>query len=343
MAKSPRPAAEWDGLERSLRKKSFSPVYLIYGEEDLLIDEAVALLIREAIDDGARSFNLDILSGQDVDPRHLIALASSYPMMSDRRVVVLKDFDKLGGKDLLLPYLQQPMASTVLVLVTERIDLRQKIYKILQDNAKVVVFRQLYDNEIPDWISGRVRSLGKEISPEACQLLNTYLGRSLREIQQEIDKLFLYVGSKQIIDVDDVTAIVGVSRSHNIFELQRAIGRKDLSASLSIMEAMLDSGENALGMIVMLTKYFQKLWMIQGTTSTGQSDFQLSSAIGVSPSYVAEYRSAARHWTGDEIEQCFSALVNADLQLKTSQGEMRVILTTALFRMLNRESGRQPD
>jgi DNA polymerase III subunit delta len=318
--------------ERSIRKKSFSPVYLFYGEEDFLIDETVALILEHAIDESARSFNLDLCSGSDCDARQLAAMASAYPMMSDRRVIVLRDLDRLGAKENLVPYLLQPMASTVLVLITLKPDLRQKLYKTLQEHAVVVEFRQMYDNEIPDWIRRRIQSQGKTVTPEACQLLNSYLGRSLREIQQEIDKLFLYVGAKPGIDVEDVTAVVGVSRTHTIFELQRAIGRREIRPALSILENMLDSGENALGVLVMLTKYFQKLWAVQEILGSRISDFQLASAIGISPAFAGEYRSAAQQWTGEQIEGCFSVLTEADTLLKTGGPDARLVLTTMIYR-----------
>jgi DNA polymerase III subunit delta len=337
MSKAGTSDAARAGLEQALKRGEFSPLYLFHGDEDLLIDETIGTIISRALDESARSFNLDILGGPETDARTVLALVSAYPMMSERRVVVIRDCEKLPGRDQMVPYFEQPLASTILVLVTRKPDNRQKYFKALQPSAVVVEFRQLYENEIPGWIGKRITAQGKTASQEVCQLLGTYLGRSLREIQQEIDKLFLFVGERQTITVDDVTAVVGNSRNANIFELQRAIGTGDLGRSLSVVSQMIASGESAVGMIVMLSRYIQKLWLLQEHMKSISNEFQLASALGVSPAFIREYIGAARRYSSAHLESCFSALVEADSALKSGGPDPALIMTILIYRCCSPE------
>src|ERR1051326_930775 len=227
----------FEQLASTLRQKQFAPLYLFYGEEDFLIEQAVNLLIGEAVEESTRSFNLDVVYGGETDARRIVSLASAFPMMADRRVVVVRDFEKTSNRDSLEPYVDRPSPSTSLALVGSKPDMRLKLYKSIREHGVVIEMKQLYDNEIPGWIKRRVAELGKDISLEACQLMQLYVGRSLREIQNEIDKLFVYVGDQKKVGVEHVNKVVGVTRQYSVFELQKAIGQQNMARSQEILES----------------------------------------------------------------------------------------------------------
>lgn len=330
----------YERLATSLRKGDVSPLYLFYGEEDLLIEEAVESVIAASIDEATKSFNLDIVYGSDAEGKQISSLASTFPMMAERRVVVVREFDKLSDKDSLLPYLDHPSASTSLVLVTTKPDFRQKLYKEIREKGVAVEFKPLHESDIPAWINKKVERPGKHISIEACQLMQSYLGRSLREIQNEIDKLLVYVGDRSTIEVNDINALVGKSRLFNVYELQNALGTRNISRSLEILEHMLDAGEQPIGIIVMLTRYIQKLWVIQDCINRKMSDQAMASILNISPKatyFLIGDKRAAGRFTSTEIEGCFGLLREADERLKTSNGDVKLVMTLLLYHMLKGE------
>ena len=330
MASSRSEGSTYEDFIRLVRQKTFVTLYVFHGDEELLIEESVDLLVDAALDVGAKDFNLDILYGSETDARSIHALASAFPLMSDRRVVIVREFEKLSNKDLLLPYIGNPSPSTVLVLVAARPDFRTKFYKTLEEAAMVVECRQLWENDIPIWIGSRVEKLGKAITPDACRLIQAYVGRSLREIQNEIDKLFIYVGDKKTIDAQDVNAVVGLTKQYNIFELQNAIGAKDASRAMEVVERMLEMGEKPLGMIIMLTRFYQKLWSIQEYVTQRMKPQEIATALKLSSKQAyridADIR-IARALTGSGIERAFEALTEADERLKSSNGDERLVMT----------------
>ncbi|MBI1805121.1 MAG: DNA polymerase III subunit delta [Ignavibacteriae bacterium] len=337
MVKAKSKGATFEDFESLFRTKNFGPLYLFFGEENLLIDETVELLVEHALDETTRSFNLNIVYGGEVTGADIVAMASSFPMTGERRVVVVREFDKVLNKDILLSYLEHPSLSTSLVLVSVKPDFRNKVFKILKDDATVGEFRQLYESEVPEWVSKRAQRMGKKITPDAAQLVHAYVGRSLREIHNEIEKLCIYVGQKPIIDAGDVSSVVGLSRQFNIFELQKAVGQQQLPRAVEILENMLRSGESPIGIVVMMARYFQKLWLVQELLSQKQSEYQLSAAVGVSPVFIKEYMSAARRYSSLQLRQCFIRLTEADEALKSSVMDQRTIMTLLLYGLIRTE------
>ncbi len=321
-------------LERSFKSGAFRPLYLFYGEEDFLIDQVVDSLVDAALDESARGFNLDIVDGAVSDGNDVLALASSYPMMGERRLVIVRNFDRLADRDRILPLLERPVPTTILVLIAPKADFRLKVFKLLDEHAALAEFRRLYDEELPAWISERISGGGKAATPEACQLIQAYVGRSLREVQNEIDKLFIYVGEKKTIDADDVNAIVGMSRQFNIFELQKTIGARQLGPSVEILIRMLEAGESPLGMIVMLTRYFKTLWRLQDSRARPGQGW---GSRDISPARFREYEEASRRYTASEVEGCFRALLEADESLKLS-GTPKVVMIVLLNRLIRQQA-----
>jgi len=337
MGKTKAQGPSIDSVEESFRKKQFSPLYLFYGDEDFLIDQSIDLLIKAGVDESTRNFNLDVVYGSSIDAKSVVSLISQFPMMTERRIVIVREFDRILNKELLMSIVENPVLSTVAVFVSAKPDFRQKMFKAFQQYAIVVECKQLYESNIPTWIITRVKMLGKTITAEAAQLIQAHVGRSLREIQNEIDKLFIYVGDKRTIDVADVNASVGMSKQYNIFELQKKIGQKSLSDALEITERMLDAGESAVGMIVMLTRYFQKVWLLQELQSQIANEYQLASAIGVSAFFLNDYRAAARNFDPNAMENIFHVLLETDRELKLS-GSPKLLLTVMMHAIIKQVS-----
>jgi DNA polymerase-3 subunit delta len=331
MAKPRSQSLSFDALEASFRKKAFAPLYLFHGEEEFLVEQAVQLLIDQAVDEQERSFNLDVVYGSSIDGKDVVSLVSQFPMMGERRVVIVKEVDRIVNKEVLLPLVEHPIPTTVCAFVSSKPDFRLKFFKSFGQQGTVVEFKRLYENEIPPWIIAQVRKLGKAIDADAAQLMLAYVGRSLREVRNEIDKLFTYVGAKGTIDTNDVNSVVGMSKQFNVFELQKAVGQKRLGSALEIATRMLEAGESALGMVVMLTRYFQKLWLLKELS--GKEGAELASLLGVSPFFLRDYLEAARNFSDREIEACFGSLLETDERLKLSADPI-LMMTLLLHRII---------
>jgi len=324
----------YNDLKRALAGKQFSPVYLFHGEEEFLVDEAAQSVINAALTLDERGFNLDILYGNEADAREIASHASSFPMMAERRVVLVREVDKLSNKELLAQYMENASPTTSLILLSSKPDFRRKPYLTAKKHGVVVEFKPLRENELPGWIGGRVQKQGKEILPEASKMLAAYVGSSLREVQNEIDKLYVFIGEKKTVAADDIRMVVGVSKEYNIFELQNAVGAKNLKRSVEIIERMLAAGESAVWMIVMLTRYFTVLWKLFDLRRRHVPAQEQATSVGVHPYFLKEYTQALDLYSSPEVETAFEIIATADEQLKSTGMDEKVVMQTMLIRLM---------
>src|SRR5437867_2610865 len=183
-------ALTFDALLRSLKQGAPDPVYYLHGEEDVLKDEAVRVLLERAVDPAARDFNVDQRTAADLDPEAFNALVNTPPILAATRAVVLRGMEQLRKtakvRQELLHYLDSPNPSTVLVLVhgtPEPPDAE------LLRRATAVEVAALPPERIVRWMTHRAKQLGFTLAPEAEELLLASVGNDLSGLARELEKL----------------------------------------------------------------------------------------------------------------------------------------------------------
>lgn len=323
-------------IDEHLTKNNFFPVYYFFGEDDFLMDEFINTIIQKNIEPSVKSFNLDIVDANSIDSKKLIALVTSYPMNSDKRIVVVKQFNKLLSSEqsiiLLRRYIENPLGTTIMILIGDKLDMRTSFAKsLLKSNVYIVEFKALYDNQVVDWIKKRVKVFNKKITDSAANLIAEYVGNSMRDIHNELEKISIYIDQKEIIDENDVNSVVGITKSYNIFALQKAIGERRISEALFIVENMLDRSESAIGIIAMLTKYFQKLWIIR---TSNLVSIGIAELFKIPSIFAKEYEKAASNYTVEEIEDAILQLAKTDEKLKSSQINEKLTMTLMIHNII---------
>ena len=124
----------FDEFVQSIPTGAPKEVYLLYGEEDFLVEQALEAVLAATLSPADRQFNLDVVRAGDMDIREVLAMCASFPMMADRRVVVLRDVDSLNARELelLSAYLESPSPTTCLVLIAGSVDMRKKPFHTLR-------------------------------------------------------------------------------------------------------------------------------------------------------------------------------------------------------------------
>lgn len=334
-------------LAQILKRDSLEGAYYICGEDDFQKESAMKKLITAALDPSVRDFNLDVLRGQEVDPKSFDGIISSMPMMADRRVVVIRDASALKKetRKSVERFLEKPSPDVLLLMVESA---GGKMDKDLMRLATVLEFQPLAADEVPEWITHWARmELGAEISPDAVELLQSAVGNDLHQLVMELDKLVSYT-SGQAITEEAVGAIVGVRRGETMTDLLDAIGRRNIISSLGLLDHVLSQPKTTAVQIVMLLSA-QTVALAWGTAKLDEGlapgrlqgeYFNLLKQAGSAytgrswGSAAAAWASAAAGWDRQSLERSIDALLTADVTLKeTRLSSEEQVLTTLILAM----------
>ncbi len=327
---------DYNQFFKDLKANKIAPVYLFWGEENYLLEEAIKTLIEKLVDPATADFNLDVFYASEVDGAKILQTATSFPIMAEYRVVVVKELDRLKtqGLQLMSSYAKKPSNTTCLILTASELNFRLKPFQELKKSAQEVEFKQLYDNQVLNWIKQYVNEKKYTITEEAITLIHENVGNSLRELVNEFDKIFLNSGERKQIEGNDVRHVVGLSRDFSIFELLNFIGERQIRAALTTLARILELGESPIKIITMLTRHFGILLKVRHGQRTGLPQNQVASIAGVAPFFLNDYQRQARNFTPEQVQKAFHSLMKADIALKSSSQKPFVILELLIYNLI---------
>jgi len=353
----------YEQIITELKNKIYRPVYFLTGEEPYFIDLISDYIIDNALTADEKEFNLAVLYGKDVDAASIVDYAKRFPMMSDFQVVVIKEAQEIrnfvpGGSDKdnddespklkntdikktpLELYIDNPVPTTILVICYKyrKLDKRRAFYKALDKKGVVFESVKLYDNQVPAWINQYLRKKGYTLTPIAAQLLNDYLGADLSLIVNELSKLVINIPSGTQITEEHIEQNIGISKDYNTFELQNALGRRDIykANQIAIHFASNPKEYPILKTIPVLFSYFSKLILIH--CQQDKSREAIERVLGVNPHFAGDYLEAARNYPGEKLYKIVGLMREYDLKSKgvendsTPQGEL---LRELIFKILH--------
>lgn len=295
-----------------------SPIYFLSGDEPFFIDQISNHIEKNLLTETEQAFNQMVIYGKDVDIDTLIHYAKEFPMMAQRRVIIVKEAQNLSRViDNLLPYAQNPTPTTILVFCYKyaKLDSRKKITKELK---KYVFFesKPLYENEVERWIPTFLKEKNYTITNVATRMLVEYLGNNLSRIDNELNKLSIILAPQSQITPDVIEKNIGISKQFNNFELQKALGTKNELKALQIIHYFSENPkENPLVLIVAsLYNFFEKLLIYHATEP--KTEAELVKNLKVNPYFLNDYHQAAQNYPMKKVSQVIASIRQCDTKSK---------------------------
>ena len=229
-------------LRERLEKQGGEPLYLFVGDDRQAVDQAVALVEERLVDPELAALNAARLRGSESSVEELIGLCSTLPMMSERRLVVLREPEKLKNEDALLAYLADPAPTTSLVLVPTEHDRRRKLAQAMEKAATTLVLQPPGPGDLQAWVKRSLAPHGIEVSSEALALLQDLVETDTLLLSNELEKLALYCSQTGRVEREDVEAILGRTRAVEVWALTGAIEDGRPEVALAALHRLLGQG-----------------------------------------------------------------------------------------------------
>lgn len=326
-----------------VKNGNFVPVYLLMGTEPYYLDLVCDEIIKYALTDSERDFNQTVFYGLDTDAGTVASECRSYPMMAERRLVVVKEAQSMKTLEDLATYAADPMESTVLVILMHgaSADKRRALYKNVQKKGVVLVSDALRDYEMPLWITSFYRSRGLDIEPAAAALLAEYAGTDMSRIMLETEKMQKNLPEGTVrVNAADIEKNVGISRQFSIFELTKALSYMKAEKALKIA-AYIGNGPKFMLLLATAPLYthFYRILKYEAALlkNPAMSKADRAKLLGVNPYFMEEYDVAARNYPIRRCMKVISLLEEYDFKGKgggsgeASQGDLLMELVSKIL------------
>jgi DNA polymerase-3 subunit delta len=311
---------EYGAFLRAAERGELPPVALLHGPEPFLLEDAVARITRALFPDaGGACLSREVLGAKEAGPEGILRAARTLPFLATRRLVVVRGADALGPKqsEPLAEYVRAPNPSTVLLLLAaESLDASHWLVRAVGPAGTVAV-RALSGAACVNWLRARAAAEGIEMDARTAELVIDLVGEDLTTLLGEVRKAALAAdppGGR--VTEGHVRAVIGERRVRHVFELMRALEARETGAALGVLQSLLDSREDPLGLLAMLAREARLLWQVVEWQRAGRSPDEIARRLRRPPAAAASLQALGASLAGGAPAHRLRRCVEAERRLK---------------------------
>ncbi len=306
-------------------------VVQLSGEEFQRI-ERFKETIECAADKATRDFNLDMYSAENFDLASMAAQIVTFPMMAERRVVAIRDFDKLHKETQkkAAAAIKETPDSTLVIVEGEKAKLTPAPPK---KHLMAESFKIIYENRLPSWIQDRFKKRGKTVEHKAIALLINNVGMVLRELDNEIEKITVAAHEKKNVSEEDVASVVGAFKRDTVWNLCNSVGLGDFSGAVEILTRLMESEKNKESFYISsLSSHFLKIAEYRRQRRDGVPENEAMKVATTSP-FLWKHNKMdvqTKRFNEKDLRRILTILTRAESSLKKQSFDKRLMMEMLL-------------
>ena len=333
-------------LKKAIADGNVGNLYILHGEEVYLRDYYLGKMKDALLTGGMDDFNYHTIAAKDFSVDRLRELVDSMPMMSERTMVVVSDYDIYkGDKEGMLDILSDLPDYICLVFIYDvieyKVDNRAKLAKLVKEKGQVVDFARQDQGDLTDWIARRFRAQGHDISTEDARYLVFLCGDLMTGLISEIGKVGAYAKDRRVTR-KDIDAVATPQLDAVVFQLTDAIAAGSFDEAFSVLGDLLHMQEAPIKLLSILGKQLRQLYTARLAIESGKGKDFLMELWGMRHSYPAEkLMRSARRFSLDWCRRAVIRCQETDLAMKSTGVDGAELLTGLLLELAQRKADRE--
>lgn len=321
-------------FEAQLKAKTLGSLYVFHGEEAYLRDEYLKQIRGLLLPAGTEAFNFKVLEGKDLDVPTILAAADCFPMMAERTLVLVKDFDIFKAPEAqqkaLIDYFGDLPEYLCLIFVYDLIpfkaDARTKLSAAVKERGLVVEFVRQDQKRLENWIARHFKATGHTIDSKTAEYLIFLCGDLMHNLASEIDKIGAYAKDTRITR-EDIDAVATPQLDAVVFQLTDHLSAKNYDKALSTLSDLLHMQQASQMILGAIAKHFRRLYTARVALEEHHSSDELAALWGMKPGAAGYAMAEARKVTLPWCKAALEKVQQADRRSKSTGASDSDVLT----------------
>lgn len=321
-----------------LTEDKLLPIYFLYGEDGYTINKTIKEINK--VVDPLVSVDFDretVTFGKESSVSQIIDLASAFPFGEGKKFIVARGFENCGDKKIFATYVQNPPDFTILLISqsSKKVNVKHEPYKSLHQKGFLFEASELKGQALNQWLIKQATEENLKLNNESAQILIEMVGQNKALLEMQLRKFSDYLEDNRTITPEIIETLTSITKEFSIFNLQDAIGKSDKGKSLEIGYNLLDGAYDLVFLISMLTKFVSTLMQIIELNTKRISDQEAAKEANTSFYYYINCKKARSLLSEKKLLKAAEALLNADIALKTTSTDEKIIFTILISEILN--------
>jgi DNA polymerase III subunit delta len=348
-----RSFAPTDRFVNEVEHRKLRACYVLVGDEAFFRKRCRDAVLKTLVPGELREFSLYEFDLAETPLGHVLDQARTPSLMAPFQVFFVRGVKALYSRgshqdefDAIRDYAENPNPDALIVFLADHIsipadvrrmdmtdrDRYERLRETLGQFCGVVELARVEEGEAVKWAIESAAAQGIKMETDAARELVDALGGDLMLIANELEKLILYVAEKKLITLGDVETMVLAAKQRSLYELTDAISARDRGRALSVLQALLSSGEGeegAIGHLYMLAKTFRQMLVIsEKNVRDSRALWQVLWQGFRVPPFAAEdiIRQARRYKSRRDLTRALRLIARADLALRSNAPSKKLVL-----------------
>jgi len=313
------------------------PIYYFSGTDLHTIDNAVKAVTKAVEPFISSEFDKEVISAdKNFSAQQLMDMALAFPFGSEKKLLIVKNFDKVNDRKLFANYIKDPAEFTTVILTQNGkvTAAASEPYKSLRARNYIFEAQELKGSGLVRWVVKHSSDLGLTISKENAEYLMDIVGEDKSLLQMQLHKISDYLNSKGDISKEVIDQHASETKEFTIFQLQDALGKGDKADSLKIIYNLIDNGKDIAFINTILIKFITTIAKSLELSREGLNEFQAASKAGVNPYYYKNCMKARYLLVEKKLIKAAKAVYNAEIRYKTSSADSYTIAAILIGEIL---------
>lgn len=334
MAKSKAPSILEAVAE--IKKRKFKPVYYFFGEDSYNLSSTLYTLEETFKPLLLSEFDKETIYSEDRSITDILGLATAFPFGSEKKLIIVKEAERIKDKKPLKDYATSPAEFTVIAFFHNGsiTNLNTEPFKTLDAKNFLFEAKELKGKNLIDWLICEAEEKEKKLSEENAQVLVDIVGENRNMLEDQLEKICVFLNKEKEITIECIQQVSSELKQFNIFDLQNAIGLKDKAKALTVANNLLENGAEPTFIITMLTRYFTGLAKITELKTQNIPVQEAAKIVGTHHYYYSGYLRARTLYSDKKLVEVFRALLKADISVKTTTTDDKTIVTLLIAEIL---------
>ena len=332
---------DYTSFENLIKSGKTAHIYVLFGEETYFLKQSLAIIKEGVLKNIDVDLRLVEYSCKDVTFQEIFDDLWTVPLLGieNRRLIIVEDAGDVlkKYKEKMQKYFLSPSPYACLVMVCNKID--SWVKKISNSKFIIVECTKLRDRQLQSWIVTRARKkYNKKVTRESAEALVEETGNNLILLENHLAKLSIYVGDNEIIDEPDVRAITFDEKKQSVFELTNAMANKDKINALKTLKRLIILGEDFSKIISLLGWQVRRLLIAKRIVKDCVNDqkkvsSRFCSELKINQFYFNGFFKQVGRFNEEDLEEMFGHIAEADVEIKTSTIDSRIIVECLLIKL----------
>jgi DNA polymerase-3 subunit delta len=317
-----------DAFFNAIENGDLPPVIAMGGAERVYVDDAIATIRKRALEGAIADFNHDRTSARERSVPQIVTMCRTFPVMAKRRLVEVKDAGSIREADLdaLGEYLDKPSPESVLVLLFDDIDLRDKLVKLVDKKAVLCRFEHPKERDMPTHVLRRSRRHKLKLDRDSTDALAATVGADLTLLERALEKLAL-VADDGVVTVELVEKHVADTHIEDAFAFARAVARQERGPALASLAALQAAREEPLRIVGLLAWQLRQIARARALLDDGKSPQEVGAELNLFGDRLSTVMGTARKLDMKGHGARLAHLAEVDKLLKGSRQPPWLVMT----------------